>query len=261
MPAPRCYVFFGVIWLIALTGIAIKLLWIDAPRLIGTALYLALGWAIAFDFGVVLSMPAPAIALLAAGGLSYTVGGVIYIAKKPNLGKMIGFHELFHLFVIVGSVCHYLMVFLYEQTSRESSCDSRLVFVSIRTRQTIRQTESSLFFMRFRRCCLKTHIQKQLHFIIRNASVKSHRDPARLAHMIRREKSLFSKQRAYQYRITFEINHLQHFFSLQPQFHLWHIHYNGKPFFITAMAEHPIIRILYPRMIRLCTIIIPYIFF
>lgn len=86
---------------------------IDAPRLIGTALYLALGWAIAFDFGVVLSMPVPAIALLAAGGLSYTVGGVIYIAKKPNLGKMIGFHELFHLFVIVGSVCHYLMVFLY----------------------------------------------------------------------------------------------------------------------------------------------------
>ena len=113
MPAPRCYVFLGVIWLIALTGIAIKLLWIDAPRLIGTALYLALGWAIAFDFGVVLSMPAPAIALLAAGGLSYTVGGVIYIAKKPNLGKMIGLHELFHLFVIVGSVCHYLMVFLY----------------------------------------------------------------------------------------------------------------------------------------------------
>ena len=109
----RSYVFLGVIWLIALTGIAIKLLWIDAPRLIGTALYLALGWAIAFDFGVVLSMPAPAIALLAAGGLSYTVGGVIYIAKKPNLGKMIGFHELFHLFVIVGSVCHYLMVFLY----------------------------------------------------------------------------------------------------------------------------------------------------
>lgn len=117
------------------------------------------------------------------------------------------------------------------------------------------------FFLCFRRCCLKTHIQKQLHFIICNASVKSHRDPARLAHMIRREKSLFSKQRTYQYRITFEINHLQHFFSLQPQFLLWHIHYNGKPFFITAMAEHSIIRILYPRMIRLCTIIIPYIFF
>ena len=59
MPAPRSFLFLGVIWLIALTGIAVKLLWIDAPRLIGTALYLALGWAIAFDFGVVLSMPSP----------------------------------------------------------------------------------------------------------------------------------------------------------------------------------------------------------
>ena len=113
MPAPRSYVFLGAIWLVALTGIAVKLLWIDAPRLIGTALYLALGWAVAFDFGVVLSMPAPAIALLAAGGLAYTAGGIIYIAKRPNLGAVLGFHELFHLFVIAGSLCHYLMVFWY----------------------------------------------------------------------------------------------------------------------------------------------------
>ena len=113
MPAPRSYVFLGAIWLVALTGIAVKLLWIDAPRLIGTALYLALGWAVAFDFGVVLAMPAPAIALLAAGGLAYTAGGIIYIAKRPNLSAVLGFHELFHLFVIAGSLCHYLMVFWY----------------------------------------------------------------------------------------------------------------------------------------------------
>ncbi len=113
MAAPRSYVFLGAIWAIALAGIAVKLLWIDAPRFLGTILYLLLGWAIAFDFGVVLSMPAPAIALLAAGGLSYTAGGIIYIVKKPNPGPMLGFHELFHLFVIGGSVCHYLMVLLY----------------------------------------------------------------------------------------------------------------------------------------------------
>lgn len=113
MPSPRCYVFLGAVWLVALAGIAVKLLWIDAPRLIGTALYLALGWAIAFDFGVVLSMPSPAIALLAAGGLAYTAGGIIYISKRPNFSTLLGFHELFHLFVIVGSICHYLMVMLY----------------------------------------------------------------------------------------------------------------------------------------------------
>ena len=113
MPAPRCWVFLGGIWLVALAGIAVKLLWIDAPRLIGTALYLVLGWAIALDFGVVLTMPAPALALLAAGGLLYTAGGLIYLLRRPNIGAVLGFHELFHLFVIAGSVCHYMMVFLY----------------------------------------------------------------------------------------------------------------------------------------------------
>ena len=92
-------------------GIAVKLLWIDAPRMLGTALYLLLGWAIMVDFGTILRMPGPAVALLAAGGILYTLGGIVYIVKKPDLG--IGFHELFHLFVIAGSACHYWMVFRY----------------------------------------------------------------------------------------------------------------------------------------------------
>ena len=113
MDAPDSYVFLAVIWGIALFGIGAKLLWIDAPRFLGTILYLLMGWAVVFRFDVVLAMPAPAIALLAAGGLAYTVGGVIYILKKPNLSTVVGFHELFHLFVLAGSLCHYLMVFLY----------------------------------------------------------------------------------------------------------------------------------------------------
>lgn len=113
MPAPDAYVFLAVIWGIALFGITVKLLWIDAPRFLGTILYLLMGWAVIFRFDVVLAMPAPAITLLAVGGLSYTIGGVIYILKKPNLSKMIGFHELFHLFVLAGSLAHYLMVFWF----------------------------------------------------------------------------------------------------------------------------------------------------
>ena len=111
MPAPKSVYFTLAIWAVALFGIAVKLLLIDAPRMLGTILYLALGWAIMVDFRTILRMPVPAIALLAAGGICYTIGGVIYIIKKPDLG--IGFHELFHLFVIAGSACHYLMVFLY----------------------------------------------------------------------------------------------------------------------------------------------------
>ena len=113
MRPPHNYMFLAFIWSIAAAGIVVKLVWIDAPRFLGTALYLALGWAIVLDFDVVLSMPAPAITLLAAGGIFYTIGGMIYIAKRPNPTALFGFHEIFHLFVIAGSVCHYLMVFLY----------------------------------------------------------------------------------------------------------------------------------------------------
>ena len=113
MAYPHSIAFVAGIWAIALFGIAVKLLWIDAPRLLGTILYLVLGWAIVIDFDVVLTMPLPAILLLGAGGLAYTVGGLIYIAQKPNFGPVIGFHELFHLFVLAGSVCHYLLVLFY----------------------------------------------------------------------------------------------------------------------------------------------------
>ncbi len=113
MQAPDAYIFLAVIWGIALFGIAAKLIWIDAPRFLGTILYLLMGWAVVFRFDVVLAMPAPAITLLAIGGISYTIGGVIYILKKPNLSPVLGFHELFHLFVLAGSVAHYLMVFWF----------------------------------------------------------------------------------------------------------------------------------------------------
>lgn len=113
MPSNEAYIFLAVIWGIALFGIGAKLLWIDAPRFLGTILYLLMGWAIVFRFDAVLSMPAPAIFLLALGGISYTIGGIIYILKKPNLSKTVGFHELFHLFVLGGSICHYVMVFLF----------------------------------------------------------------------------------------------------------------------------------------------------
>lgn len=113
MPEPRSFMFLGIIWLIAILGIVVKLLWINAPRFIGTILYLGLGWAILADVQVLLSMPTLAIILLAAGGISYTIGGVIYILKWPNPSKTVGFHELFHIFVLGGSLFHFLMVYLF----------------------------------------------------------------------------------------------------------------------------------------------------
>lgn len=107
MEAPAAYIFLAVIWALAAFGIVVKLIWIDAPRLIGTLLYLLMGWAVVFRFDVVLSMPAPAVCLLALGGIAYTMGGVIYIAKRPNISCTLGFHELFHLFVLAGSAALY----------------------------------------------------------------------------------------------------------------------------------------------------------
>ena len=83
-----------------------------APR-DSTSLYLLLGWAILIDLPAVGTLPAPGIALLLAGGLCYTFGGVIYMLKHPNFSKTFGFHELFHIFVILGSMFHYFMVLFF----------------------------------------------------------------------------------------------------------------------------------------------------
>jgi hemolysin III len=112
-PAKQRTWMLAAIWLIALCGIAVKLLWFAAPRWISTGFYLLTGWFVLVDLTPLLHMPAMALALLAGGGLSYTAGGIIYGLKKPNLSPVFGFHELFHLFVLVGSLLHYLMVLLY----------------------------------------------------------------------------------------------------------------------------------------------------
>lgn len=113
LPEPKNYIFLGLIWLLALFGIIMKLVWIDAPRALSAALYILMGWFIAVDFPALSTLPGGAISLLAAGGVFYTIGGVIYAIKKPNISEMFGFHEIFHIFVMAGSLCHYLMVLIY----------------------------------------------------------------------------------------------------------------------------------------------------
>lgn len=103
------------IWGIAMTGIVLKLLWFNAPRWLYTLFYLIMGWLIVIAFVPLLrTMPLPAILWLVAGGLLYTVGAVIYGTKWPRLkSKIFGFHEVFHLFVLYGSFCHFWMMFKY----------------------------------------------------------------------------------------------------------------------------------------------------
>ena len=113
LPQKESLVFVSIMWACAAIGILIKLCWFSAPRWLQTVLYIAMGWAILFDISIFKEMSGVALFLLAAGGISYTIGGIIYILKKPNFSADFGFHELFHIFVLLGSAFHYLMVLFY----------------------------------------------------------------------------------------------------------------------------------------------------
>ena len=98
--------------MIALIGVIVSVCWINAPRIISTFFYLLLGWAVIFDFQSFSLLPSHILSLIAYGGISYSVGAIIYIIKKPNISSYFGFHEIFHIFVMVGSLLHYIAVLL-----------------------------------------------------------------------------------------------------------------------------------------------------
>ncbi len=101
-----------LIWGIALSGVLFKVFWIQAPRWLYTGIYLGMGWlSVILIKAIFEGAGISGLSLLLAGGLSYTVGAVIYGLKKPNLSNSFGFHELFHCFVLAGTLLHYLMVY------------------------------------------------------------------------------------------------------------------------------------------------------
>lgn len=104
----------AVIWGLALLGALFKLLWLRAPRWLYTGLYLLMGWlVIVAVVPIVRAMPAGGLVYMALGGLFYTVGAVVYALKRPNLSALFGFHELWHLLVLAGSISHFLMMARY----------------------------------------------------------------------------------------------------------------------------------------------------
>ncbi len=101
-----------LIWGVALAGILFSFLWINAPRWLSTSLYLCMGWiAVAAVVPLVRAISAEGIVWLAAGGMFYTVGAIIYATKKPDpLPGKFGFHEIWHLFVMAGTFSHFMMM-------------------------------------------------------------------------------------------------------------------------------------------------------
>lgn len=106
---------FGIVWGIAITGILLKVFWINMPRWLSTSIYTLMGWIIVIAFiPLKESLPIEGMAWLVGGGLVYTIGAIIYGTKWPRLNnKYFGFHEIFHIFVMVGAFCHYWFMYRY----------------------------------------------------------------------------------------------------------------------------------------------------
>ena len=105
------------VWSIAIFGMLIKAFWITCPKWFSSLIYIAMGWVCVFVFSSLWeALPKAAFLWLLAGGVIYTVGGVIYALKLPLFNskhKAFGSHEVFHLFVMGGSICHFIFMYLY----------------------------------------------------------------------------------------------------------------------------------------------------
>ena len=98
-------------------GILIKAFWVFCPKWVSSVLYIGMGWTCVLAFSTILdNLSAAAFGWLLAGGIIYTVGGVIYALKLPIFNskhKNFGSHEIFHLFVMGGSICHFIVMYTF----------------------------------------------------------------------------------------------------------------------------------------------------
>jgi len=102
-----------IIWASALAGTIMKLFWVCCPKYVSSIVYIAMGWTALLRIrSFYLGLSTGGFALLLAGGIFYTIGGIIY-ALKIRFNENWGEHELFHIFVLLGSLFHYLMIFFY----------------------------------------------------------------------------------------------------------------------------------------------------
>jgi len=105
-------VLLTVVWVAALIGIAIRMLWLDAPYPLVAVVYVVVGWIALVDIGALLrALSGGQMALVMTGGLLYTAGGVVYGAHRPDPWPAVfGYHEVFHTLVVGGALAHYLAV-------------------------------------------------------------------------------------------------------------------------------------------------------
>lgn len=104
----------GAVWVIASVGIVLRSVLRQLPKYVTNTLYIALGWLPVLLVGAGASVPGGALALMASGGVVYSAGFVIFVVERPNPWPgVFGFHEIWHLMVVVAALLHYLLMYLY----------------------------------------------------------------------------------------------------------------------------------------------------
>lgn len=106
---------FGIIAGLGVAGVVFKMVWFRCPRWLSTAIYIGMGWMAVFIISpLAKSVDLGGVVFLILGGIVYTIGGIIYGAKPKFLRfKKMGFHEIFHLFILLGSFLHFYSVYVY----------------------------------------------------------------------------------------------------------------------------------------------------
>ena len=110
-------ILLSIVWGIAVIEMLIKAFWVFCPKWVSSVLYIGMGWTCVLAFTQILNALSPAaFGWLLAGGIIYTVGGIIYALKLPFFNtrhKNFGSHEIFHLFVMGGSACHFILMYAF----------------------------------------------------------------------------------------------------------------------------------------------------
>jgi hemolysin III len=105
----------SVVWGVAGAGMLLKVVWPGAPKWLGVPLYILVGWLAVIASPQLLDrLEGPAIGMLVAGGVLYTLGGAVYALERPDpWPRVFGYHEVFHALVVAGSAVHYALVALF----------------------------------------------------------------------------------------------------------------------------------------------------
>jgi hemolysin III len=105
----------AIVWGLALIGIIGKILVVNAPRALTASIYLGMGWLALIGLPEMLRiLPAGALIWLSLGGVIFTLGAVVYITKALDfVPGVFGFHESWHIFVILGCLCHFILILFY----------------------------------------------------------------------------------------------------------------------------------------------------